>query len=361
VTGPLERARTRQYNPSMRLPMRLALLVGFPLLAVIVILYSVFWFVAAGRIEQAVGDWAGSMREHNLDLVWRGMRVRGFPFAFRVEMSDARLHDQTTTFTGDVQTPMLSASASPWDFYAWQLAAPEGLTVDARAPSRPSVRITAKVATGAVLAGAADNGTTIWLAANDVTTAMATPLNISTKTAKFWLILPGHAPQGHTDPAMAVAVDASGVAPPAVPAPLHGIVDEFAFGLTVKGPISAATPPRRAAEVWRDAGGTIELDHLTLRWGNLGVRATGTLALDENLQPIGALSGGVAGYPELLRALVAAGRLRRNDADVADVALSFLARAGPDGRPEIATSLAIQEGQMLLGPVKLGPAPRIDW
>ena len=39
----------------------------------------------------------------------------------------------------------------------------------------------------------------------------------------------------------------------------------------------------------------------------------------------------------------------------------MLAKAGPDGRPEIATSFTIQNGEMYLGPVKLGKAPRIDW
>ena len=39
----------------------------------------------------------------------------------------------------------------------------------------------------------------------------------------------------------------------------------------------------------------------------------------------------------------------------------FDAKAGPDGRPQIATSLTIQNGEMFLGPAKLGKAPRIDW
>lgn len=347
---------------------RLALLVGLPLLAVLVVLYSVFWFVVAGRIAQAVADWARSMREHNLEVTWRDMTVRGFPFAFRVEMTDARLHDQTAAFTGDVQAPALSADALPWNFFAWDVAAPDGLAVDAGAPSQPSARIAAKAATGAVLAGAAGNGaTTIWFAATDMTVsasasaATTAPLSVAAKTAKFWVMLPGHAPQAHTDPAVAVAVDAAGVTPPIVPAPLRAVIDELAFGVTVKGPIATSQSPRRAAEAWRDAGGTIDLDQLTLHWGSLGARASGTLALDENLQPIGAFSGGVAGYRELLQALVAAGRIRRNDADIAELGLSFLSRAGPDGRPEIATSLTIQDGQMLLGPIKLGPAPRISW
>jgi len=64
---------------------------------------------------------------------------------------------------------------------------------------------------------------------------------------------------------------------------------------------------------------------------------------------------------ELVSANVAAGRLRASDARLARLALTMLARAGPDGRPEIAASFTIQDGQMYLGPAKLGPAPRINW
>ncbi|MGC2413068.1 MAG: DUF2125 domain-containing protein, partial [Stellaceae bacterium] len=104
-----------------------------------------------------------------------------------------------------------------------------------------------------------------------------------------------------------------------------------------------------------------ELDHLALRWGTLGVTGSGTLALDHDLQPIGAFSGAVEGYDALMSALVAAGRMRAGDARLARLALGMLAKPGPDGRPEIATSFTIQNGEMYLGPVKLGKVPRIDW
>jgi hypothetical protein len=69
----------------------------------------------------------------------------------------------------------------------------------------------------------------------------------------------------------------------------------------------------------------------------------------------------VSGFDQLLSALVASGRIKASDARIARLALAMLAKAGPEGRPEISTSFAIQDGQMYLGPAKLGPAPRIDW
>jgi hypothetical protein len=53
--------------------------------------------------------------------------------------------------------------------------------------------------------------------------------------------------------------------------------------------------------------------------------------------------------------------MRASDAGLARIALSLLAKAGPDGKTEIKTSFTIQNGQMFLGPAKLGKAPRLTW
>ncbi|MGH7126258.1 MAG: DUF2125 domain-containing protein, partial [Stellaceae bacterium] len=93
----------------------------------------------------------------------------------------------------------------------------------------------------------------------------------------------------------------------------------------------------------------------------LGATATGTIALDRELQPIGGFTGAIEGYDQILTALVQSGRMRSGDAGLARLALTILAKAGPDGRPQISTSFTIQNGQMFLGPAKLGPAPRLAW
>jgi len=52
--------------------------------------YAAFWFVAAGRIEDGVGQFAQSLRAHNLDLSWRSVRVGGVSLGMRGELSEAR-------------------------------------------------------------------------------------------------------------------------------------------------------------------------------------------------------------------------------------------------------------------------------
>jgi Uncharacterized protein conserved in bacteria (DUF2125) len=159
---------------------------------------------------------------------------------------------------------------------------------------------------------------------------------------------------------VAIAVTARQVQLPVAFGALGDTLDELAFGATVKG----AMPNGKMAEAaaaWRDAGGTIELDNLHLKWGGLGATATGTIALDQELQPVGGFSGAIQGYDQILTALVQGGRLRATDAGLARLALAVLARPGPDGKPQIATAFTIQNGQMFLGPAKLGKAPHLNW
>jgi hypothetical protein len=340
----------------MRRSTRLSL--GFAVLLVALFgVYSAYWFIAAGRIEDGIGEWAQSLRPHNLDLSWRAIRVGGFPFAFRIELDEARLHDGGGSPGGEVHVPLLSGSARPWNFLVWRLAAPDGLSAAAGPADRPVAMLSARAALGSV-AVSGEGGATLWLGLSEPTTD--TPVRLAAREAGLWLTLPSHRPQGHTERGVAVALDITGLTLPVVPAPLRNPLDEIAFGATVIGEIPAG-PPRQAAAAWRDDGGTLELDHFAVHWGTLALSGSGTMALDQGLQPIGAISGTIEGYDELMTALVAAGRMRPGDASLARLALGMLAQRGPNGRPAISASFTIQNGEMRLGPAKLGKAPRIPW
>jgi hypothetical protein len=346
----------RRYNPGMRRPTRLGLTIAALVIAILGA-YSAFWFVVAGRIQDGVVQWAGSLRAQNVDLSWRTIGFGGFPLAFRVELNEARLHGRSAAAATELQMPQLSGSAWPWSLRLWRVSAPDGLSATANLASGPVATLTAQKASGSVVVSD-DGGGTAWLGLSEV--AVDAGAHVAARDADLWLTLPPHIPQTHTEPAIGIALDVRALTLPAVPVPFGNPVDEIAFGVTMMGRIPTA-PPRQAAAAWRDSGGTLELDHLALRWGGLSVTGSGTVALDPDLQPIGSFSGTIAGYDELMKALVAAGRLRPGDARLAGLALGMLAKPGPDGRPEIATSFAIQNGEMYLGPAKIGKAPRIDW
>jgi len=342
----------------MRHPTRLGLAAAV-LLAAVFAAYTVFWFVVAGRLEGGVAQWASSLRAQNLDLSWRAIRVGGFPLTFRVALSAVRLRDLAATAPQrELQVPLLSGSALPWNLRSWQLTAPDGLSAAANLAAGAVATLSAHQASGSVAVADAGSGTPLWFSLSEP--AIEAGGRFTARDLDLWLTLPPHLPQTHTERAFGVAIDLRGLSLPTVPAPLRNPVDEIALGVTLMGPVPSA-PARAAAAAWRDSGGTLELDHLIARWGTLGVTGSGTVALDADLQPIGGFSGAVEGYDELLKALVTTGQMRAGDARLAQFALGMLAKPGPDGRPGIATSFTIQNGEMFLGPVKLGKAPRIVW
>ena len=69
----------------MRRRTRLGLVIAILLLIAGIGAYTAFWFIVAGKIEDGLKEWAQSARDQKIEASWRGLRVSGFPFAFRVE------------------------------------------------------------------------------------------------------------------------------------------------------------------------------------------------------------------------------------------------------------------------------------
>ena len=320
--------------------------------------YTLYWWIVAGRIEDRLLAWQQSMRAQKIDASWQSVRIVGFPFHFRVALSGAALRDRALTPAPEVRLAELTGSARPWDFADWRLDAPRGLAADlAAAGSRPPVKLAARTAEGTVSLGS-EGAISLWLNFQDANAEAGGRVPI--KAVQAWIGLPANPPRTHTEPLLQLALDLQQMHLSAPPPSFSDMIDGLAFGVTVKGAVPNG-PLVQAIAAWRDAGGAIELDHLQLNWGGLGATATGTIALDQELQPIGAFSGGIEGFGAILSALVEAGRLSTEEAALAQIALLALAKRGPDGKPQIATSFTIQNGKMYLGPAKLGDAPRIVW
>ncbi len=341
----------------MRRPTRLVLAI-LAALPIIIGGYTAYWFYIAGQIKDGVVAWANSAKTEKIEAAWQRIQVTGFPLVFRVELETAALLDNAVVPSPEVRMPSLSGTARPWDFANWRLAAPAGFTVSlAGSSNRAGMKLAGQAAHGLVAVDP-EGGWKLWFKVLDASLEAADRVRIN--STDTWIAVPSKSPLAHTDPKIALAVDARQVKLPVAIGPLGSSIDQLDIGLTVKG----AVPNGKLAEAaaaWRDAGGTIELDRLRLLWGGLAATATGTMALDHELQPIGKLSGAVQGYDRILTALVERGQMRSTDASLARIALAMLAKAGPDGRPEIKTAFTIQDGQMFLGPVKLGTVPHLDW
>jgi hypothetical protein len=129
----------------------------------------------------------------------------------------------------------------------------------------------------------------------------------------------------------------------------------------INGPVRDGRSPA-ALETWRDAGGTIDVGSLRLDHGPLRVQGEGTLALDADMQPIGAFTAQLRGLFDLVEALRAQGVVEARDAVMAKVVLGALAKRPDDGGPPVLNvPLTLQDRSLYVGPVRLTRFPPVRW
>ena len=123
---------------------------------------------------------------------------------------------------------------------------------------------------------------------------------------------------------------------------------------TLEARLMGALPPGPVAQslaAWRDGGGTVEVTRLRIVHGPLSLQGTGTMALDAELQPIGAFTVKIRGFVKTIGLLRQRGIMRSRDAITAQLVLGVLAKPAEDGGPptlNLPLDPAVQEG--LRGP-----------
>ena len=170
------------------------------------------------------------------------------------------------------------------------------------------------------------------------------------------------APADEHGEAYGVTLQLTGLALPSNRAtPLGRTLNQLTFEAHVLGPLAPALDDD-AFKQWRDAGGTIALPRLIGQFGPLVLSLDATLALDKEMQPLGAGTGRIQGFAPALDALAASEVIRLNDANTAKSFLTLLARPPAPGQPpQLTAPLTIQEGKLFVGPVAVMAMPRLVW
>ncbi|GAK33666.1 hypothetical protein JCM17846_13010 [Iodidimonas nitroreducens] len=115
---------------------------------------------------------------------------------------------------------------------------------------------------------------------------------------------------------------------------LHGLITT---------PITA-----QSLEKWRDAGGTIEITDLQIDWGRLHLKGDGSLTLDEQLRPLGALALVFEEPGLLVTYLAKQGLIDPKSAPYLAEGVDQIAMMGGDRAMRL--PITLQDGQILAGP-----------
>ncbi len=316
--------------------------------------YGYYWQSMAGKLRDGLAPWAEAERARGYVVHWDEVELGGFPGAFRFRFSKPSFGAERP-LPVTLDAPSIVASATPWNLHHWQLAAPEGARL-----SGPGGIVGVDLARIEASSGVGPSGGVVLdLVASGLDgIGLAQATRIANATAH--IELPAHAPASHTDSALDAALQLTEVKLAAGVPGFGDTLAELAVSVQVKGAVPAGSF-QDALSHWRDEGGTIELKEFRLRWGGLLVDANGTLALDANLQPEGALSAIITGQDAAVDLAVTAGTLQPQDAGIVKAVLGVLAKPGPSGDKAITVPLTLQESRLYLGPAALGRVPRISW
>jgi hypothetical protein len=330
-------------------PRRLGLIIPFALLALALIALSVAWIWARGRLVEGLESARAVRPGSPATLAFDSRKISGFPFRLDVELTGVRLAEPSGW---GLLAPRLECEAYLFAPGHWVLYAPEGVTVDRRRDG--SLFVTAK----ALRASISDLGRRPpRISVEGVDLIFATPPGakpFALASAKGFHF---HAKAGPNDEAAAyVEFDGAG-------ARLSGLMARIAQG----GPVSlhmdgiyshadalAGDSWPHATRSWEEAGGDLKLRHLELVAGQAVVEARpGRLGVGEDGRLLGELTLSVRQAGRVIADIGSEGKL------APETARSALAVAAVRGAPLATLNLDFQAGRTTLGPVAIGPAPRV--
>jgi hypothetical protein len=164
-------------------------------------------------------------------------------------------------------------------------------------------------------------------------------------------------------PAATFAVSSEAIGLPAtMRSPLGPTISSLSFDGKLNGQLPPPGPIASWAEAWRDGGGSLEIAHLAVGWGPLGVTGGASLALDDQLQPMGSGTTHLVGYAEALDKLAAGAVLTKSAATAAKAVLSLLAGSGAGNEPaSVDVPLTLQYRTLSMRQVPLLRLPELDW
>jgi hypothetical protein len=346
---------------------RFFLLAAFAIVLIAGAALALYWVWAADQVSAAIARWTDEQRARGYEVAYGGPEIRGFPVKLAVRFTEPSVSaPQGWHWSGGA----IAGEAAFWQPHTLRLDLPlrQALSAEWRGHRR-ELSLQAKAARGLIHLGRIG-----WLKAatvemeqlaltergggtqGDATHGDATQGDATLRADALRYRLTRRPPtvEGTDDWTLLLNGETRGIVlPDGTPAPFGNKVERIAFDATLIGVIPKGAPAEALAR-WRDSGGLLEVQEISLTWGPLGLKAEGTVALDQQLRPQGAFAARIRGLPDTLDALAARGLI---DSGVAltlkFTALTLANRRDETGAAVVELPITLQDGLLYLGPVAL--------
>ena len=328
-------------------------------IAIAVAGYTGYWFIAAGEIGDRIDEWTEKQRGQGLEIETGGTYVSGFPLRFEATLREPRIHDTRNGWRW--ATDSLRAEASAWDFSEITVIPDRRNAVQVLLKGGEWREIEAHIGAGQL---------TVRLDDDRRFREVALDLQ-GIEVAGVW---PERVARVGSLLANGVAIDDDGsgeqvlktsiavrevVLPSDLAEGLGESLDFLDIDASVVGSIPSERGTNEAITAWRDAGGTLELNDFSVRWGPLGIESAGTIALDGAMRPIAALTADIIGYGDVIDALIMSNMIPLGDAFIAKVAFNMLAEKPEDGGPPVLRGVPVTalDGILTVATIKVAELP----
>ncbi|MBI4184859.1 MAG: DUF2125 domain-containing protein [Proteobacteria bacterium] len=336
-----------------------------PILLVVVLVggYSMYWTYIANGLRDGVEEWATSRRKEGYLVSFAELRKSGYPLRVRVTLVDPRMGRAGKELTWAWTGPRTAVEMRPWSFSRIALLASgrHELSLIRESEQWTFAGEAARLQAVVTLDGTGrPDGVTLEAAALEMRESRAgSPLAARTAYLKLTRFAGGGSSK--LSPSLEVEVRGEGlVLPQQAYAPLGPAIKTLDAEAKLVGRLSGKALAE-GLQRWAEAGGVLEVGRLNADWGGLSWDSNGTLALDKNLELMGAVTVQAEGLFETLEELAQARVIQRRISSVAQVVLGPLARRAPSGRTSLSLAISLQEGGLFANGIRFADVPHIAW
>lgn len=321
-----------------------------------------YWQIASERLRDGMQDWVAAGRARGWDIQTGAVTSGGWPQAATLAISGLHARHSGADIPGAVDWTSAGITLSV------SLYLPTDLHVSLTGAQRISLAgLPDTTVTGdSISATVPLQGTQRWFDFHS-TGLSVVPANSSLPTTIGLLnarvALAGGMDGETAQSATTFMLSAEAVALPAsIKWPLGPNISSVSLEGSLNGPLPADQHVTTWAQAWRDGGGSLEITHMSVGWGPLGLTSSATVALDDQLQPMGSGSGRIVGYAQTLDRLAAAGALTKSAATAAKAVLSLMAGTADGDEPSMVdVPLTLQYRTLSMRQVPLVRFPELDW
>lgn len=316
-------------------------------------LYSGYWVLGSIALQKAADQWFAEQNARGVEAANSSLRVQGFPNRFDLTITDLHLADPVSGYGWDAPfAQVFSMSWKPWHLIA---ALPNSQTIttpdEAIGLGSTSLMGSLKMVPGGDLAL-----DTFIVDGADLVATSTLGWVVKAKKAQMASRQDASLANGHK-----INVTVTALIPdPALMAAMAGTSDLPPLVETVQIDMLAgfSAPIDRFAGQKRPQLAALTIKQGQIRWGDMTLTLEGKVVADADGLADGRIDIKLANWRKVLAPMVAMGLVTPEVAPTVERMMTLLAQQSGDPTV-LSLPLVMAAGRMSLGPLPLGPAPRL--